>query len=461
MAVELSFSPWADEMILTLVGAGERLPEALGKHNVHRTDDIDALLDRLEQRAAMQREHRRYPVLSQHRIDPDLADPWAPEIALVEQPLTAAQGTRLSALVDAEPKVTLAVVVVGPVPGAAWSLRGDGSSAERRVVLQPAGLSLSPQWLEPPEVTAVVDLIETTGSNDTTAAPWWSDIGVQPDPPPDNVTYLDSRSTTWGKPSTAERALIMEAVMDPDRAVHHPTLQLLGPIELLGASGTEPSRAAKQCLEYCAWLLENPGSTAQAMVSALAVAEGTRRSNMSRLRSWLGGSAHGEAYLPDAYTGRITLHPAVSSDWQRLQILTSTGVNRASGDSLQAALELVRGAPLADAAPGQWHWAEELRTDMISCVRDIGVELADRALLAGDLEQARWAAARALIAAPGDELLLAARIRTEHTAGNVAETERLALQLAAQARTLGVDLDPDTVSLLQRVVEGQVRARLA
>ena len=61
------------------------------------------------------------------------------------------------------------------------------------------------------------------------------------------------------------------------------------------------------------------------MVAALAVAEGTRRSNMSRLRSWLGTSPDGEAYLPDAYTGRITLHPAVSSDWQRLQILTSTG----------------------------------------------------------------------------------------------------------------------------------------
>ena len=249
--------------------------------------------------------------------------------------------------------------------------------------------------------------------------------------------------------------------MDPDRTVHHPTLQLLGPIELLGATGTVPTRAAKQCLEYCAWLLENPGKTAQAMVSALAVAEGTRRSNMSRLRGWLGTSPDGEAYLPDAYTGRITLHPAVSSDWQRLQILTSNGVNRASDDSLLAALELVRGAPLADAAPGQWHWAEELRTDMISCVRDLGVELADRALLAGDLERARWAAARALLAAPGDELLLAVRIRTEHQAGNPAETERLTLQLAAQARSLGVDLDPATVSLLQRVMEGQVRARLA
>src|SRR4029450_14109393 len=119
---------------------------------------------------------------------------------------------------------------------------------------------------------------------------------------------------------------------------------------------------------------------------------------------------------------RIALHPAVSSDWQRLQILPSSGVNRASDESLQVALELVRGAPLADAAPGQWHWAEELRTDMISCIRDIGVVLADRALLAGDLERARWAAARALLAAPGDELLLAARVRAEHAAGNGAET---------------------------------------
>ena len=29
--------------------------------------------------------------------------------------------------------------------------------------------------------------------------------------------------------------------MDPGRTVHHPTLQLLGPIELLGATGTVPS----------------------------------------------------------------------------------------------------------------------------------------------------------------------------------------------------------------------------
>ena len=87
--------------------------------------------------------------------------------------------------------------------------------------------------------------------------------------------------------------------------------------------------------------------------------------------------------------------------------------------------------------------------------------VAGRAVLAGDVDLARWAAARALVAAPGDELLLTTRIRTEHLAGNGPETERLARQLAAQARALGVDLNPETVIVLQQVMEGRVRARLA
>ena len=294
-----------------------------------------------------------------------------------------------------------------------------------------------------------------------------------PRPAPDNVTYLGRRFGGWAaglsEPEDTdhrqEDAAMGEASIEwaGESAAEpvHPVLRLLGPIDLVGATGTAPTRAARQCLEYCAWLLEHPGSAAPAMVSGLAVAEGTRRSNMSRLRTWLGTDAAGQPYLPDAYTGRISLHPAVSSDWHRLQILTGHGVARAGDGALQAALELVRGAPLADAAPGQWHWAEELRTDMISAVRDIGVEFTRRALEAHHLDLARWAAARALAAAPADELLMVARIRTEHQAGNRPEVERLTLQVAAQARQLGVDLAPETVDVLQQVLEGRVRARLA
>jgi hypothetical protein len=312
-------------------------------------------------------------------------------------------------------------------------------------------------------VEAVVELVAASGSLETTPAPWWADEDEPPDPPPDNVAFLARRSAGWAANNDDENGQDMAQipVIGRDIPPDHPVLLLLGPVELVGAQGVLPPRAAKQCLEYCGWLLEHPGTTAQAMGAALLVAEGTRRSNMSRLRSWLGTDPAGNAYLPDAYSGRILLHAAVSSDWQRLQILTAGGVNRTSDTGLRAALELVRGAPLADAAPGQWHWAEELRTDMISAVRDIGVELAGRANEAGELDLARWAAARALAAAPGDELLISARIRTEYLAGNRTETERLSLQLAAHSRTLGVDLDPETVELLQQVMEGQVRARLA
>lgn len=460
MAVELSFSPWADEMILTLVGPAPTLPEALGKHNVSQTSDLDGLLTRLENRARVQRAHHPFPVLGQHRIDPDLADPWAPEIVLIDQPMTDHQQQRLRAVMLGEPRVTMAAVVAGPVGQTPWTL---GTSTEHRaqVRLDPMGLRLRPQQLTQPDLASVVELVDVTGSEVTTAAAWWSEAEERPDPPPDNVTYLGRRFDIGAVPEGEGGQTMTPHAQLGGGPVHHPTLLLIGPIELVGATGVLPPRAGRQCLEYCGWLLEHPGTTAQAMASALAVAEGTRRSNMSRLRSWLGDAPEGDAYLPDAYTGRIRLHAAVSSDWHRLQILTVGGVNRASRDSLEAALSLVRGAPLADAAPGQWHWAEELRTDIASCVRDIGVELTNRALDAGDLDLARWAAARALVVAPGDELLMAGRIRTEHLAGNPAETERLTLQLAAQARNLGVDLDPETVVLLQQVMEGRVRARMA
>ena len=459
LALELSFSPWAEEMTLTLVGAARGLPAALGQHNVTAVGDVDRLLDRLERRAAAQREHLSGGDLSRYRLDPDLAEAWAPEVVLVAEELSDVQHGRLQALTGPQAATTAAVVVGGP-PATGWVL--DLGLDARPAELAPVSIRLTPQRLEPEASASVLELVTATGRLDTTPAPWWASDLERPGPPPDNVTFLGRRFGGWVPETSEGDEMATDGAGGAGvAAVDHPTLLLLGPVELQGAAGAPPPRAGKQCLEYCAWLLEHPGRSASAMASALAVAEGTRRSNVSRLRSWLGESPDGAAYLPDAYTGRILLHPAVSSDWERLRILTATGVNRSSSDALRAALRLVRGAPLADAAPGQWHWAEELRTDLISCVRDVGVELTERALADQDIDLARWAAARALVAAPGDELLLAARIRTEHLAGNAADTERLSLQLAAQARQLGVDLDPQTVTLLQEVVEGRVRARLA
>jgi nucleoid-associated protein YgaU len=452
MAIELAFSPSADELILTMVGGLPELPGAIGKHNVSETDDLDAVLERLERRAHAQRAVGPEAVRGQHRIDPDLADSWSPEIVLINLVPSAEQVSRLTSVLTGSPPVSMAAVVASPLDAAPWRLDLSAADGSQRATLEPLGLDLVPQLIEPSGQHAVVELITATGTEETTSAPWWRDSQQRP----------SGRSAGWTSGGTdGDKPMGQMDIAAAAHGTSHPMLQLLGPIELLNAAGSVPPRAGKQCLEYCAWLLENPRTTAMAMTAALAVAEGTRRSNMSRLRAWLGSDSQGEAYLPDAYTGRIVLHPAVSSDWQRFQILASPAINRSSTPALRSALGLVRGAPLADAAPGQWHWAEELRTDMISAIRDCGVELTNRALDDHDLDLARWAASRALAAAPGDELLMAARIRTEHQAGNTAETERLTLQVAAQARSLGLDLDPETVILLQEVMEGQVRARMA
>ena len=237
-----------------------------------------------------------------------------------------------------------------------------------------------------------------------------------------------------------------------------PTLLLLGPIMVTGVRGNPPPRAEHSCLEYLAWILEHPHATPREMSRGLGVAEGTRRSNMSRLRGWLGQAEDGRSYLPEAYSGRIRLDDAVSSDWFQLCVLVHGGVENAPTERLSRALTLVRGAPLADAAPGQWHWAEEMRTDMISVIRDVGLQLGRRLLASRDIAEARWAIGQALLAAPGDELLLALKIQIESAAGNHTEVERLATSIIRDARLRRVDLNRGTIAVLQRAIEGSLRA---
>ena len=95
MAVELSFSPWADEMILTLVGADDRLPEALGKHNVTAPMISMRCSTGWSSGRRCSANISPYAVLGEHRIDPDLADPWAPEIVLINRAADEAQADRL------------------------------------------------------------------------------------------------------------------------------------------------------------------------------------------------------------------------------------------------------------------------------------------------------------------------------------------------------------------------------
>lgn len=435
MAVELSCAPWASELSLTVVGGDEMFIRAACPELVTFHTDAEPALTALEARVAERDADESAVALL--RVDPDRAEAGAAQLLIVADELDEAQRTRFDDLMR-DRDLGVGGVIAGPGTSA---LVLSGPDGEPSGVLEPDHLELRPQLVAAHTRAAIGTIFAATDAAPDQEAPWWSASG--------NVRALMPRR----EPITVDES-------EPE-VPGHPYLRLIGPIELLGAASAAPVRARRQCEEYCAWLLQNPRSTATRMGAELVVAETTRRSNMSRLRSWLGSDAAGKPYLPEAYSGRIELHPEVESDWQRVQVLTAPGLNRLAPETLVKVLEFVRGAPLADAAPGQWRWAEELRTDISSLIRDAGVLLTRWALDHQNVDVARWAAARALLAAPEDELLLVERINTEVLAGNTAEVQRLVRWVTGQARVLGVDLAPETVAACQRAMEGRTRPRVA
>ena len=376
-------------------------------------------------------------------IDPNYGEAWRPVVYVFSELVTAAQYQELTECLSG-PDLGVGIMVSMShdelVPEYQVRMRIDSTD---QAILFPEETRVRPHQLEPSK--PMRELLEASVSEVTTPA-WWDQT-----PHFAATATLSSALFVERYPDMFRGSISDEPKLTPMTTFSHPTLKILGPIYLEGARGTPPPRAERSCMEYCGWLLEHPGTTAMAMSQGLMVAEGTRRSNMSRLRTWLGNDSEGKPYLPEAYSGRIWLDPAITSDWHRLCLIIHAGITHTTVEDLADALNLVRGAPLADATPGQWHWAEEVRTDIISVIRDIGAILTEISLKEGDIDQARWAASRALVVAPEDEILLRSRLLTEHAAGNRVEVERLATWITRSAKHLGMDLLPETVQALREV----------
>ncbi|MFT3888452.1 MAG: LysM peptidoglycan-binding domain-containing protein [Arachnia sp.] len=427
----LACAPWSDEVQVVVVGDDE-WAAALDDPRIGSETDSRAGLARMTRLSAERRLALRTSSLADARADRDTAEAWQPVVFVFARPLTPAELDTLGdCLALGETGVSALALTTGPPHISARVVHVAEDAAHD------AGGSFIPQHLPAPARRALLGLFEGTGRTDTETAPWWrhgSDL-------PPNVHPLPMEGRYREEPAMTAR---------PDASAH-PTLLLLGSVALTSAAGQAPSRAAGQCLEYCAWLLAHPGSTSTAMVRELLVAEGTRRSNMSRLRSWLGSDDDGLPYLPDAYSGRISLDPRVTSDWEQFQALLSGGVNVAPDASLRQSLSLVRGEPLGDLAV-HWHWAEQLRTDMVAMIVDAASVLADRAIARDDTGLALWALDRASLAAPDDDQLAVRRAHALAAAGRVDEARQQTVALNRVLRTAGRDLPPELSRRLHRAL---------
>ena len=142
-------------------------------------------------------------------------------------------------------------------------------------ILDPVGLTLMPQRLDPPAYDAVLELVAATGSSETTSAPWWASIRMRrPGRRPDNVTYLGRRLRSWGSADTGGQEVIMETVRrgQRDRA---PSDAAASRADRAAGRHRQPAAAGGQAMPGVLRLAARaPGTTAQAMGAALASPRG-------------------------------------------------------------------------------------------------------------------------------------------------------------------------------------------
>ncbi|TRY16912.1 LysM peptidoglycan-binding domain-containing protein [Tessaracoccus rhinocerotis] len=444
MLTSLMCAPWSTAVDVVTVQSPDDWEASLDDPRITGVSDLEHGLVQLQKLCASRRIEMGSSSLGELRTDADLASAWAPIVFLFCRPVPESALRRIEDCLSLG-EVGVSVVAAvdhAPAPAPGWKLvRLD---SPEQALLLPEESRFIPQLLSAPARHAVVELFAGANDETTEPAPWWDE-----DPLPPNVKVLP-RKTLEPTEDTAMPARTVDTA--------HPTLLLLGPVELRGCTGPAPSRSRAASTECCAWLLANPGSTPTRMARELVVAESTRRSMVSRLRTWLGNDLSGSPYLPDAYSGRLELHPDVESDWERFQVLLSGGVNHASTPILREALDLVRGEPLEGVA-FQWPWAEQLRTDMVSMITDAAVVLFDRALEQGDAEAAGWAVSRGRLAAGQDETLAVRDIQLLALAGDRAQVDQAVRRLTRATRAAGRDLTSDSVRRIQRslhlVVAGQ------
>ncbi|MDU7361606.1 MAG: LysM peptidoglycan-binding domain-containing protein [Propionibacteriaceae bacterium] len=390
MLTSLLCAPWSTEVEVVLVGADQPWAEAIDDPRLTQLS-ADEACAHITTLCATRRLELGARLLDDVRADPDEAPAWPPVVALFASPLNAAQAQTLD---EALGLGRVGVSVVAPE----WSRHTVVHFHDQAASFE--GVSFHPQLLTTPARRALVELFAGTIDEATEAASWWSD--------------------------EAPRRLAEGRFLQPEpEPIEHdaPSLILLGEPDIEGARGEQPRRARQQCIEYAAWLLLHPESTATSMSRGLCIAEGTRRSNLSRLRTWLGTDDEGRRYLPEAYQGRISLDKRVTSDWHRLRALLPGTINDAPDRALRQALTMVSDRPLGTAVE-RWPWARAFHDDMVAFLVDVACELADRCLASGYLDEARWALERGQLVAPGHDEIQIRTVRAHHLAGDAAATRQ-------------------------------------
>ncbi|MFL6077640.1 MAG: LysM peptidoglycan-binding domain-containing protein [Mycobacteriales bacterium] len=430
LAAELATNSWSDGLRLVLVGFGAEMA-ALAPDRALVTDDLNAVLDELEARAATVTHALGAGTdgsVMNGRVRGN-AQYYLPDYVLVGTPPGEAALDRLRTL-SRRARGAFGIVVAGDVPGATWRFR---LGPDGMLDTGPLGLRLRAQQLPREAYGALASLLHA--ANTETGAPAATADGAPAARP--------ARSEPQRVPVVAPQGL------DPDQP---PGLfvRIFGEPDVFGPPDFAPGTPLT--VEIAAYLaLRADGVSEQALGAAIwpRGARGAEKTAALRqVGEWLGVDAQGQPRLVTLPDGRLRLTGDVRLDWYQFNAL----VGRSGPGDLERAVELLRGPIAADRPAGRYSWLaqEAIEYDAPVLAAEACHRLVLQAAGADDLNLATHAARQGLAIDPLSTLLWKDLIKIERTRNGDAGARVIVEEMAQAMRASGTDgLEADVETLLR------------
>ena len=333
---------------------------------------------------------------------------WAP--AIVVASATGAAADVLARLVErCHDRAGVTAVLVGTCPLGALEVRVGATEA----AIPALGLSCTPQQLEQETLDNIGEVLDLA-----------DEACVEPDD--------DAPLTLFTAGEVGDTIAATESAAEL-------YLHLLGPLRIDGAE------LSPQQLSLVAYLTLHPGATADAVRDAIWGGKTPTRerflNTMHELRR-----AVGPDVLPTSTDGRYRLR-RVWCDVAEVERLVAEADPDHRAANLRSVLELAAGPPLTFESRHRRHfrWVDlgnhASRWERI--VGDAAHELAQLALDHGDVDLARWAAERGLLASPASQTLTCDLISAHLAAGDRTAAEHVVDEYGRVLEDLGYEETPE------------------
>ncbi|WP_149563873.1 LysM peptidoglycan-binding domain-containing protein [Streptomyces cacaoi] len=361
---------------------------------------------------------------------------------------------------DAEASPGLPIPVQAQPEGISLYKNGDAPAAHREDTPEPAPAAQGP---------GLIAGFAVTGDEDDLPAASPAPPYDSPDPAPQLAPAPHSAKAQGrgaapqgddappGNGTRPERAGELESnPAEAADAESGPQVQVLGPVQVIGARGTLEPKRIRSATELVAWLALHHSTDRQGLEDALwrgrEVKPRSVTQLVSRTRAWLGTDDAGAPFFPTADEAGYRLAESVHCDWHTFRRLAHQGeadTGPRGNKALRQALELVRGRPFTGARPGRYAWAEHLMQEMISAIVDTAALYGERALEADAPRDALWAIGKALDVAPESELLYRLKFRALHAVGDLDGIKRAVVELDELCEALGDEPAEETLDVVR------------